>query len=405
MKKLLAACVVSICLFSQNVFSKNLVNYDLIGKKVVFIKPVTDLFVSPSGSYMNEKERKKAFSGYSNGSCVRCAQALFNEIGTVVAQKGDEIQVKMPNFFFTLAHDESQKKRSAFWTFKDNVVPLDDVGDSIKNFIPNPVSYDNRQSVIMKNIVVLTMPWKSPKTGVTYSVGTRFVRAKEAGSNNNGYAVYLLNMKKMRIAKDVIPRDKSFISFDLKYKNRRNLCAKLVQHWCKQMGTIPYVWGGSSFTMPLKSEKFALKKDQQKKLYWGRDVSETPLNGFDCSGIILRAAQICGIPYFYKTTGTFSRAMRQLRHGDKVKKGDLIWMPGHVAMVSDVKKNTLIESGGYGSGYGKLHEIALKDYFKGITTYDDLLKASSKNKVLNRFKKDGSLKTATQVKLFALAVN
>jgi len=130
---------------------------------------------------------------------------------------------------------------------------------------------------------------------------------------------------------------------------------------------------------------------------------ESPKTGLDCSGMIARAAQICGIPYFYKNTTIIERFLTPLAKGNKPIPGDIIWIPGHVMVVADFINNTLIEVRGYKHGYSKIHEIPLNEEFKGINTYHDLTNAYHNNKAIIRLDSSGNEReTITSLKLLQL---
>jgi cell wall-associated NlpC family hydrolase len=136
---------------------------------------------------------------------------------------------------------------------------------------------------------------------------------------------------------------------------------------------IPYVWGGSSFTNAPKGSG--------------------PHAGCDCSSLIMRAAQLFSIPYFYKQSSLVQR-LDDVPVGDMPEPGDILWMPGHVMVVGDVKNNTVIEASGYNSGYGNVHELPLEQRFHGIRTYEDLddLRARGGALILLPFQASGKMR-------------
>src|SRR5690606_17679975 len=115
--------------------------------------------------------------------------------------------------------------------------------------------------------------------------------------------------------------------------------------------------------------------------HYDKDTSATK-SGFDCSGVIARATQICGIPYFCKNTATIPHCLKPLQKEQELHNGDLILIRGHVMIVFDVAKNLLIEARGYTHGYGKLQEIPINQVFEGIQTYKDLTDAYFGRKVI-----------------------
>ncbi len=72
-------------------------------------------------------------------------------------------------------------------------------------------------------------------------------------------------------------------------------------------------------------------------VYERTECTQHPMSGFDCAGIISRAAQMCGIPYYFKNTYTLAHYLKSLSIDTHLQEGDLIWIPGHVMIVSDLK--------------------------------------------------------------------
>jgi len=145
---------------------------------------------------------------------------------------------------------------------------------------------------------------------------------------------------------------------------------------------VPYVWGGMS---PPWGTSLADNQFEETEAIYGakpgtaftrQDGNAYPKTGFDCSGIILRAAQACGIPYFFKNTTTAGKHLRTLADDEALEDGDLILIPGHIMVISDVEKNMLIDSCGYASGFGCVREIELNKVFRDIATYDELIMRS-----------------------------
>ncbi len=87
----------------------------------------------------------------------------------------------------------------------------------------------------------------------------------------------------------------------------------------------------------------------------------------------MRMAKIAGIDFAWKTTTAIRHGQRALMQDDMLQDGDLIWIQGHVMIVSNMQENELIEARGYASGYGCVHRIKLSDMFEDVNSYDDLL--------------------------------
>lgn len=105
--------------------------------------------------------------------------------------------------------------------------------------------------------------------------------------------------------------------------------------------------------------------------------------------MILRGAQLCGIPYFFKNSTTLAQNLTPLQKNEDLENGDLIWFLGHVIIISDVKNNLVVEARGYEHSYGRVHEASLKTQFNNISTYEDLKKAYLEHIPLERLNLQG----------------
>ena len=164
-------------------------------------------------------------------------------------------------------------------------------------------------------------------------------------------------------------------------------------------GTIAYVWGGCSLTEPYSGDQFeeinvpSSLDNKQAIGYQYIGSTAQPKTGFDCSGLILRAAQIAGMPYYYKNSTTIATHLKPIDHFSDIKDGDLIWIPWHIMAIGDLKRNIIIEARHYNDGYGKLHAIKLNKLFKDINTFADLFNAIAQKKTLYRLDKIGYYKS------------
>src|SRR3990167_1494271 len=92
---------------------------------------------------------------------------------------------------------------------------------------------------------------------------------------------------------------------------------------------IPYAWGGCSYTATCTDPHFQLKTTSvtkhlpqpQRRWFSYPTYNLKPATGFDCSGVILRAAQIAGLPYFYKNTVTILNNLKPLTATDELADG------------------------------------------------------------------------------------
>lgn len=112
---------------------------------------------------------------------------------------------------------------------------------------------------------------------------------------------------------------------------------------------------------------------------------------------------MAGIPFFYKNTVTIAEHLKEIDPNESLQPGDIIWVRGHVMVVANIKRNTIIEARGYDGGYGHVHEIALAKVFKGIKTFADLKKAWLEKQPLIRLNKAGKIQDSFKsVKLLSM---
>lgn len=322
--------------------------------------------------------------------CPRIHQLLYNEIVTIIEEKGDECLVKVPSIFYE--RDENSDRFDTYWTLKKNLITFDALSKSgIKlDSFPDSLNYvrgDARSS--KKKIVTLLMPFYEPKTKQYYSAGTRFVRVYSKG-HSAGHTVYLFDAASNKVITTVIPQKLS------KIENNRDSFQKkvsdyiaLLRSWVTQEGFIPYVWGGSSYSKGCKKDEIQIINAVGKEYYHRLECTESPKSGFDCAGLIARAAQICGLPYYFKNSTTIKKNLVPVSEKEKLREGDILWIPGHVMVVANIKQNTIIEARGYNHGYGKVHEIALNKVFQGVESFDQLIDLYKKKKPLQRLNNVG----------------
>jgi hypothetical protein len=141
----------------------------------------------------------------------------------------------------------------------------------------------------------------------------------------------------------------------------------------------------------------------QKDGVWHRDGENDPYTGYDCSEFIMRMAHIAGIDFPWKTTSAIRHGQRKLTPSDALEEGDIIWVQGHVMVVSTIERNEIIEPRGYGAGYGCVHRIKLNQAFEGITSYDDLIKRYyAEEPIMFKHKNGAPLKPAKAFQLLKL---
>jgi len=355
----------------------------------VFKDPVTDLFVDRTVA----KNIPTSPPGVTRaGLCPRAHQALYNEVVTCVEWHhvhDEHVKVSFDNVVY--GHDPvTGEPRSSFWTTTDRLIFLKDMTDECIDALPGPRFERNEpmgSEHTESETVVLTLPWKR------YSVATRFVRVPEHDTSD-GYGVKLLDMGKKKITHMVVPHAVARLEEAVSLQEARKLFVEnvnqLVDHFARKPSqkVVPYIWGGSSC---VDGYEDCFTANAQGA--WVRKGRNQPYMGYDCSELVLRLAQVSGLPYVYKTTLTLAERGRALTKDDTIEAGDLLWIPGHVLIVGDVASNNLIESRSYSSGYGKLQRLALRDCFAGIKTFGQLRDAFFAKKRLTRLKKGGLIES------------
>ncbi len=360
---------------------------DLVGQPLVSTNPhipITDSYQQLSWSAR----------GSDYAACPRIHQLLFHEQVDILENTKDEVRIKIPNVFYqqttrTKAHNE-------YWTLRSNIIPLDELqkkGIDVST-IPLELCFSARNhDTCYKNSVVLIKPYYDPITCLTLSVGTRFIKTKKQIRKKH-VTVYCFNPNTMTMQTIAIPQTNIYEWKPKPFHERINDFVSILKQWTHQMGTLPYLWGGCSFTdtHPSNSFHIAHKTIQGQKLgYYKRpdDAKRSTKTGFDCSNIIVRAAQIVGLPYFFKNSYTIAQNLEPLSTDESLQAGDIIWIQGHALIISDVEHNRVIEAHAYDSGYGKIHEIPIENVFQGMSSLSKLQTAYKNKTALHRLNSKG----------------
>lgn len=360
--------------------------------KAVIISPVADLFMCPmseiSKNYKNGLTYEEIPISGTPTACPRLHQLLANEKVTVIKEMGDEVKVQIPNTVCVL---KNGSRLSGYWIRKKDLIPLNNIPRA-DEFIPESISMENPAPA---QTVTLAQPWIEPITHNHFSAGTRF---RSPGVELKRHIIAVFDPIKKRYIKSSCPIKKCMPLAAQDNATQRTRMITLLRSWTSKKQYIPYAFGGCSIrTMIHPSAK---AREMQMQLTSGESESyfewpgyekEYPKTGIDCSHLVLLAARMCGIPYECKNSLAALNLLQPVTKENPLEIGDIIWIDKHLMIVADLERNTLIESRGYDSGYGKVQEIPLHEQFKDIKTYDQLMDCYLNNIGVERLNKDGSL--------------
>ncbi|MCL4229931.1 hypothetical protein KJZ61_04580 [Candidatus Dependentiae bacterium] len=342
------------------------------------VVPIADLYGAiPNNTYIPMDAQPAPL-------CPRLMQALFNEHVEILKEQHDHALIKITHAFHH-PYNRPTKILNTYWISKAAIAILDSLPAETHKVIPPPITWTNPTSVAQQRIATLCYPWHDRTSDTTYSAGTRFVITK---SSKKHFSVAFWNARTQKIISSTIPKHLcSSLKTDATSQERQAACVALTRSWAHSSpGIIPYIFGGCSMTIPYDPYQPVISSIQPHASNVIDHAHKTmqPHTGFDCAGLVLRAAQCCGIPYFFKNTTALAQGLRALRPNESLENGDLIWTPGHVMMVSDIKKNLLVEARSFYHGYGKVQEIPIGRQFLNIATYQDMCAAFFNHQRLKR---------------------
>lgn len=368
-------------------------------QKGVVIQPIADLIGQQLAKNSLNYDTLPVASPNAHG-CPRIHQLIFNEIVEIVDESATEYCVRIPHLFY-VTHN-SRKPRCYYWTDKKNILTLSELAPADIKQLPLPLDFRDPTKPA-QHIATLIKPLHSKKMGITFSVGTRFVIKR---TYKGAAIVYAFNPKVYKTIELCLAPTTYVRSNTQANLTKLHTFVQLLKKWAHMPGYVPYVWGGCSLTATNNSDAFKLTSSlphaKGKRFAIAQD--ETSIKtGFDCAGLIARAAQAAEIPYFYKNTHTLSTYMKPVAHKSQMSAGDLIWIPGHVMAIGDLKKSTIIEARHYSHGYGKVHEIPLSEVFQKVNNFDQLFELIAKRRPLKRLHKDGRIvQTVKHAKILSM---
>ena len=343
-------------------------------------------------------------------ACPRIHQLLFNEVVTIEEEIGAQVRISLHSVFYEQTpHGAPQ---TSFWSLKKNFITFDQLVSKQNSLsvIPQPINFRTKKmGSSQQDTVSLLLPHYDSHTHTLFSAGTRFVVAQQNANNNKDYSVFVIDPHTVTTKIINLPMQKCMhMNHEESMHEKRNRFVNVLRSWAHpEQGFIPYVWGGCSFTHLLRDNHFVEHKETGGVIkFHSQHQHNKPCTGFDCAGMIVRAAQLCTIPFFYKNTATMANHLPEIKGTMKIEEGDIIWFNGHVMIVSDIKKNKIIEARAYSQGYGKIHELPLNAVFKEITTFTQLREIAHEKKKISRLQKDGTVAhTITHLKLFKLTID
>ncbi len=358
----------------------------------VVVVPVADLMGEQLKNSSQYGQLPLSGQGEPWRVCPRIHQLLFNEVVIIEKKENKQYCIRTPQLFFITP--SSRNPMNLYWTHQDNVLPLDML-TSYKvspDTIPQPLGntagtgHTNNKA---QEIITLTSPFYDPITHLTFSAGTHFVLADTAKEEST-YVVWAFDRRSKYVKKINIPKNLCYrLENNEPPRTRIKKFVQLLTKWAHlENGFIPYVWGGCSFQLPHTLDELEIIKNNHHDqpeveiVVYKKKHNTKAKDGCDCAGLVLLAAQSCGIPYFLKNTYTLSHYLKPVEKN--INPGDLIWIRGHVLIVADTEKNTIIEARDFSDGYGKIHEIALNKVFKDMNSFDDLMAAYREQKPLLR---------------------
>lgn len=347
-------------------------------KPAIIISPVADCVNEP----MSALQRKVPSLTYQNmpicarGTsyiCPRIHQLLFNQQITVLEEVKNEVKVRVPHMYFQIPG--TTEKFNIFWLQKKDIVLVEDLKK--KNiqldFFPSLIEQiTGKKNKPTPTTITLIVPFFDHVNRRLFSAGTKFVTAKKQPSSSTHIKAYAFNPKTYTIEYLNIPKKNVIATNKLTQNEHQMMFVRILKKWTQAPGSFPYVWGGCSLGFNYKKHAIHKKYLLGKEYYHVPCPKNYPFMGVDCSGMIWLAAYISGLPFPYKNSATIKQNLRHLAPHEKIEAGDILWIPGHVMVVADIKHNTLFEARHYSAGYGKLHELPLASMFKDISTYQDL---------------------------------
>lgn len=357
--------------------------------------PVADLIGEPLSAHHIKHDPAYYYQRFPiNGDPVvvnRISQLLFNEIVTIVDQPEphyeDEVCVRLTQHYYCTLFDTTP--RNTYWTLKKNLIPLNQLKS---NQLPAPIDY--RTPSDRAAVITLSQPWFDAITRQRYAAGTRFKLCPGQKKYSSYYTVYsFTDQDKFVIIR--IPKHIALQTEDLTVDERIALFVRLLKQYAHpDVGYISYAWGGMSvadFYTADYQEKTIKTKNNQYTYISVKKPHDGPHSGFDCSSLIMRLAQMAGLPFYYRNTLAINNVLRPLKNGERIEPGDIISIRGHVMVIVDPHRNRIVEARTQTHGYGRVHELPIKKIFAQTHTINDVLQAHFTKNPVDRLDAKGNV--------------
>lgn len=396
-------------LFSFAFFS---ITADLLPRKAMCMAPVIDMLEYPLGTSDSSSEQvKQAYATIplswgpaenDRAICPRIHQLLLHDTVTILDETPFEAYIQIDSCF--IADAQHAKQSITGWVLKEH---LKDITELEIKKIPAPITWTagNIDRANIKTVTIFTS--FGDADGTIYCAGTRFILNKLI---NDTFEVYAYSQQDHNFKLITIPQSNCmFETYYYSSEEKQSRACFLLGIWTSIPGhCIPLVWGGTSIGTVSQNDNFTLAEysiDNETHYGWQRPYRHIGqvYTGVDASGLILRAAQIVGIPYFCRNSKTAAEFLKAIETQDYPETGDIIWIPGALLMINNVNKHTVITAMSYTSGYGAVVELPLAKVFKNINTYYDLSQAYRNHQPLTLLNKDGSeARTVAEFKILKM---
>lgn len=289
----------------------------------------------------------------------RIHQALFHDWVKIEKKENKQYQLYIPSVQYRLSLEDTTLY-SEFWGLQqDFVMQQTLLKENIDIQKLPPLPTEEKKDTFF----FLTKPYSDTKNGVLFSIGTAF-RIEEKSFQGIATHYYHPTLKKLVLLQ--VPY--THLIFSLPNPDTRKTFLFLLSQLLDLQPKIPYVFGGCSWH-PSYTSLFS---------------------GFDCSGLILKMAQLAGIPLLYKNTLTLMQYLPSLQDPCHVEPGDLICFKGHVMVISSLKPLKIIHAVGIQSLYASVVEVFLQDFFQSIDTLNKLFEYMTKPQAISLLNKNGT---------------